>query len=234
MGHDKINKLSDFISVLESLNISDKFLFRGQLRATWPLLPKIARIMNGDCTVDKEQEILNTFIKNSYPLINNKPASILGWLAIAQHHGLPTRLLDWSLNPLVALWFAVSGNTPTNEYAIVWVYKPPEDTVINLKNNSEEPNPFKIDRTYVYFPRHEDLRIRAQTGVFTIHFRKNRDEHFPPFEETIINSEILTKLLIPSQAINKIRKSLMHCGVHSASLMPDLDGLCAYISSEYK
>jgi hypothetical protein len=190
--------------------------------------------MKGECSLEKEKEILKTFIKNSHPLMNTQPVNSLGWLAVAQHHGLPTRLLDWSLNPLVALWFAVNKTLPDKDDGVLWAYKPPDDTLVNLLNSSEEPDPFDIDRIYVYYPQHEDLRIRAQTGIFTIHCRKKQSEQFVPLEETNIYKDTLTKFLIPAESFDGIKNSLMHCGVHAASLMPDLDGLAAYIISKFE
>ncbi len=230
----QVNKLSDLIKILENLGDPENIIFRGQTKASWPLLPKIARIRGGKCSLKEEEEILKTFIKNSHPLMNIKPLTRLGWLAVAQHHGLPTRLLDWSLNPLAALWFAVAGTSPDKDDGVLWVYKPPSDTLINLLDPSEEPDPFDIDRVYAYYPQHEDLRIRAQSGVFTIHCRKKKNEQFVPFEEANIYKDTLIKILIPSESFEEIKKSLRQCGVHAASLMPNLDGLAAYIISKYE
>ena len=230
----KINKLSDLIKILENLEDPGNYLFRGQRKASWPLLPKIARIMGGDCSLEEEKEIFKTFIKNSHPLTSTQPENSLSWMAVAQHHGLPTRLLDWSLNPLVALWYSVNERPPDMDDGVLWVYEPPRDTLVNLLDTSKEPDPFVIDRVYVYYPQHEDLRIRAQSGVFTIHCRKMKNQQFDPFEESNIYEETLTKFLIPTDSFEGIRKSLRHCGVHAASLMPDLDGLATYILSKYE
>jgi hypothetical protein len=230
----QINKLSDLIKILEDLANPGDILFRGQTKASWPLLPKIARIMRGECSLKEEKEILKTFIKNSYPLMKNRPDTDLGWLAVAQHHGLPTRLLDWSLNPLAALWFAVGGTPPDNDNGILWAYNPPEDTLVNLMNTSEEPDPFDIDRAYVYFPQHEDLRIRVQSGIFTIHCRKNKTQEFIPFEDANVYANTMIKMLILPESFDRIKKSLRQCGVHAGSLMPDLDGLAAYVISKYE
>jgi len=230
----QINKLSDLIKILENLENQGNILFRGQTKESWPLLPKIARIMGGDCSLEEEKEIIKTFIKNSHPLMNTRPINELGWLAVAQHHGLPTRFLDWSLNPLVALWFSVNGRLADRDEGVLWVYEPPGDTLINLLDSSDEPDPFDIDRTYVYFPQHDDLRIRAQSGVFTIHCRKNIHKRFVPFEDSNIYKDKFTKILIPFESFEGINNSLRQCGVHAASLMPDLDGLAAYILSKYE
>jgi len=231
---EQINQLSDLIKFLENLEDPENFLFRGQTKVSWPLLPKIARIMGGDCSLKEEIEIFKTFIKHSHPLMNTQPENSLSWMAVAQHHGLPTRLLDWSLNPLVALWYSVNERPTDMDDGVLWIYKPLRDILVNLLDISEEPDPFEIDRVYVYYPQHEDLRIRAQSGVFTIHYRKMKNQKFHPFEDTNIYKDTLTKFLIPAESFEGIRKSLRQCGVHAASLMPDLDGLATYILSKYE
>ena len=86
------------------------------------------------------------------------------WLALAQHHGLATRLLDWSYNPNVALFFSVAK--ACNEDGAVYVLDNKSE-FLSVKEE-KEIDPFNLKNQKVYLPTHITERIRAQSGLFTI------------------------------------------------------------------
>lgn len=223
----QIHSLSDVINFVDRLDRSKVVLFRGQQRESWPLLPKIARIKKGDCTLQAELQILTEFKKGACSFLQTRPDNDWGWLAIAQHHGLATRVLDWSLNPLVALWFAVNQPPCENSNGILWVYSPSQRSVLDERSQAEHP--FELERVKVFFPYQEVPRIQAQAGVFTIHPRVGAEEKFLPFECVHPNTDSLTALIIPPVSFERLKLSLDQCGVHAAALMPDMDGLAQRI-----
>src|SRR5688572_27620332 len=120
---------------------ADEFtLYRGQ-SLDKALLPKIARYEVAD--VEKiEREMLEDFQRRSLHLIDYHPGNSWDWLALAQHHGMATRLLDWTENPLIALWFSMSPKLDdmNTEYAVVWAFDVPKADIVN---STDDKDPFK-------------------------------------------------------------------------------------------
>lgn len=104
-------KIESVISFLGQIKKAE--LFRGQSNSAWELLPSIARLNPSNFPSKNygwkgiENELLDEFEKYASRLMINCPRNKLEWMIHAQHHGLPTRLLDWTSNPLKALYFAV-------------------------------------------------------------------------------------------------------------------------------
>jgi FRG domain-containing protein len=155
--------------------LSEPIIYRGQSQASWSLLPSLLRkpkVASRYGGFEKlEEEVLKKFRSFSHPYLeNNKPDSELEWMALAQHHGCPTRLLDWTGNPLVALFFATERDDQCK--AVVWCYR-------NFNWYNEESYKGLNDRIIwylslrtrivAYLPKHISPRIVAQTGCFTRH-----------------------------------------------------------------
>lgn len=106
-----------------------RLYFRGQSKRTtdgYPLTPSVARYKHlGSLTLNereqKECEVLETFSNHLLTHVQHRPQTAWEELAIAQHHGLPTRFMDWTTNPLVALYFAVRENGGDSADSAVYV-----------------------------------------------------------------------------------------------------------------
>ena len=155
-----------------------------------------------------------------------RPRTEARWemLVVAQHHGLPTRLLDWTENPLAALWFAVHEPACNDEDGVVWVYRYSKSDLAQLDQHLD---PFKVCRTRILRPAHVTQRIVSQFGWFTLHPFNAQGGGFVPLEKAVPSE--LTKLVIPANAFSDLRWQLDRCGVNCASLFNDLDGLCKHI-----
>ncbi len=139
-------------------------LFRGQ-RESWALLPRVIGGGPRGSILKNERELFTSFKKEARKCLEPPPNNDWDWLVIAQHHGLPTRLLDWSYSPKVALWFALEKYGEKGGDPEVWVMNPKvEDTI----NSVEKSRPFRGNRTKVFHPRIKIPRVVRQQGCFTL------------------------------------------------------------------
>jgi len=228
---DTINSVGEFVDLVTSLSSDGKIIFRGQINDK-PLIPIVGRAKERARFLNNEEKIIETFRKEAIPYINYHVDNYWQWLAIAQHNGVPTRLLDWSLNPLVALWFAVECSHENPEYRTVWTfYYDENDDRVDTKRLD---NPFTIEKTFVYFPEHVFPYIQAQSGVFTVHHRLKCTKEFVPLDD-IENSDLrLKKIKIPNIIVPTIRYQLDRIGINSASLFPGLKGIKDKIIYDYR
>ncbi len=209
-------------------------LFRGQ-PCDKPLLPNLGRCrVNGEL-LKIEGLVLEEFDLTSLPFREIEPEN--GWdlLALAQHHGLPTRLLDWTYSALAALWFAVrnpaekkdKGNA--SEDGVVWILCALKEDYVKAAKSSPLSNK---SRTLVFRPKAISRRIVAQSGVFTIH-RLQDNGRFVPLEKNKNYRGKLLKFVIPHQRFALIRKEMNMFNANASLFQPDLDGLCSYLKGRY-
>ena len=226
---ERISSVSDFTFRLQSNPTSERRLFRGQ-NTDKPLLPRIVRstITKGKSLSDMkkiEHKMLGRFRRESVAMLGNtnKPTD-LELLSIAQHHSMPTRLLDWTENPLAGLWFAVSDYPPKGEnHGVVWMLDGPNEKTFNSNENI-----FNLDKTYFFQPSHLDRRITAQSAWLSIHRPSSRQD-FLPLEKHIRYRNKLKRFVIPKDLFDSLRQELRLLGISHASLFPDLLGLSADI-----
>lgn len=196
------------------LNDPQFTVYRGLSRVDYELIPTLGRvILKDDDTFEKlEERLLRTFKERALPFLNTVPSSDWEWLALAQHHGVPTRLLDWTRNPLVALYFSVRNSGSEN--SVIHVLKRPNQTLVDIEK-SESPIDITGDPLR-YIPSHVNQRIIAQNSLFTFH---------PGEPNKAYNDDYLEKVVIPAKSRRLIKKELYYYGVHDASMFPSLDGL---------
>lgn len=228
-----IQKLLDFLE--DKFETTDTILFRGQ-HTDWPLLPKIARItLRFEYNLPTaEQKMMEMLKLRAISLIEQQPETDWDWLAIAQHSGMATRLLDWTTNPLAALWFAIEKPPLTMNGAqcsgILWAFKPETNDFID---NPKLEDPFQISPTKVFRPKHLTRRIIAQSGWFTAHAYNIKNKSFVPLEKNQKYRNRLFKMSVPPEVFADLRCDLDRLGFNAATLFADLDSLCRDIQWQH-
>jgi hypothetical protein len=98
----------------------ESWIFRGQCDATWGLRCYLDRGRGTADPIDAEAELRRNFMQRAHLYLptSREPETVLEWLALIQHHGGPTRLIDFTRSPLVAAFFALSEETAAETSAI--------------------------------------------------------------------------------------------------------------------
>jgi FRG domain len=210
-------------------------LYRGQEQFQG-LIPRIARFnCSGDEKRRIEGQIFSDFKKWASAHLAAKPEDDWDFLALAQHHGLPTRLLDWTENPLTALYFAALRRPQPGRMVSVWqlgvntgLLLAPPDRPLDPLSLNDSPS------VKVFQPNHVDERISAQCGWFTVHPGNKSFEcgyvnlrRQPGF----MDGAGIEIVLEPSRQPD-ILASLANLGITEASLFPGLDGVCSMLEAK--
>lgn len=164
----------------------------------------------------------------------------LGWLFLMQHYRLPTRLLDWSQSPLVALYFALEK--PDDSDAAVWALSPTYLNDLEAKTSSicmpgssvigqlglqafKHSGSARDTRILSVLTEEADLRHMVQQSAFTLHGRGD------PLERREDANGFLLKVLIPASVKEALRQTIALLGINRATLFPDLENLALEIAS---
>jgi FRG domain-containing protein len=221
----RASTLTEYVKIIESECDMETCLFRGQ-REPWALLPKIARSLPRTDILSDEQKMIKEFQLHLDEYAEFKPTNNWDLLSLAQHHGMATRLLDWTSNPLAGLWFAIAEPAQCEKNAVVYfVFLNDKDFV----TDREKQDPLKQNKTLFFTPNNVSTRIGAQKGYFSVHPR-TKTKTWAPLENNDIYKDYIGKIEISPSHFSTLRNSLSQCGINRASLFPDIDGLCNFIT----
>jgi hypothetical protein len=247
----KPRTLKDYLGVVESIHQlwvdRDDYDFapwyRGQTDHRWALQPGLYRKELGDTD---ENSFRDEFQLRAHPFLGDatyRPQSEWDWYFLMQHHGLPTRLLDWTESPLIALYFAISNASKASPG--VWMLNPWKlndfvaglgDAIVSPSNASVMPylrppwnrEPIPVPPAAIQ-PPFNSRRIAAQRGAFTIHGSDRQG-----IEEYVVFHPYLSLIEIPQSAIEEIRAQLARAGITESMIFPELAGLCREIKDKWK
>jgi hypothetical protein len=220
--------------------------YRGERDASWPLRSSLSRYLlnfgvHADAWADQEKRILRVFKRKAHVYLEQPPDpdDDFQWLALMQHHGAPTRLIDFTWSPYVAAYFALERAV---DDAVVWAMNPARlDSARAQRHTQYDPRLkgnyqryfLKGKTPYIWLgePQTMNRRLIAQSGTFAL----------PTVLDVPIESilggypepeDILAKFILHHRVRETGMRELYRMNITSATLFPDLDGLARSMAFE--
>ncbi|WP_297834689.1 FRG domain-containing protein [Pseudomonas sp.] len=234
---DDINSFWNFYLSIGASHAGPPLLFRGMTRSTHELVPAIARPQEEMARQGLEMiemRMMEEFKRLSIPVIerDSRPQSEWEWLFLAQHYGVPTRLLDWTTNPLVALYFAVEAHDDvdgifhylshlvSDDYQM---FNPKTANVIESVTGAMQFITLQPEQGTIIFvrPQYNDVRYLNQRSIFSC------------------PANPLQPLLVPNmQSIvfkgfwkDELRRRLRALGVSTSFIYPGIAGVAQEVKA---
>jgi hypothetical protein len=200
----------------------------------------------------REQSLLRNFRKYAHRNATQRD-SLWNWIALAQHHGLPTRLLDWSFSPYVALHFATVNRAEWKNDAMIWcvdcvkiknylpvklqrLLKREDSDVLTVEMLDEvAPTLAGLDalskKPFLAFfePPSLDDRIMNQAALLSVSSRADLSVSRWLYE----HQELFHRIVIPAKLKQEIRDKLDQANINERILFPGLDGLSLWLTRYY-
>lgn len=230
------------------------YLFRGHSRAEYELSPSLSR--KGGKQVNLEKHLLRNFIKYAKSHLGaseDQPKNFWHWIALAQHHGLPTRLLDWTYSPLISAHFACANLESMEHDGAIWMvdYHRAHDhleaslkerlfregahvftdemlsSVIKSLENVSDPS--RLEQVVFFEPPSISSRIVNQFACFSVQIGACK----PMTDWLHKKPDIWRKIVIPADLKWEIRDKLDQSNITERVLFPGLDGMCSWLARQY-
>lgn len=261
-NEEKPKSFTEFVSLVEKIQerCHNELWYRGCGKSKYKLNPSLYRHKTKrriNELIKLEFQLMSRFRQRSIPFHNRALDNDWETLFFMQHHRIPTRLLDWTESPFIALYFAVMSAEFdedkmkfTNPVA-VWILDPLAWNRHALKNvsfdqgvlsiNDDQIKGYKPTDKFTGMPEfpvavygtHNSPRIVAQRGVFII-FGQNMSPIEKLYDSKNFPANCLIKITINKSKLLKIRKAILNYGITESVVFPDLEGLAKEIRRTLK
>lgn len=222
-----------------------EWAFRGQRDASWQLWPTISRELRNRRVASQhwttqEHRLIWIFQRKALHFLEKVPEVVdtPQWMALMQHHGGPTRLLDFTWSPYVAAFFALESSVSD---AAVWAINAPKLGTHaygpHFSPGERPPSPQELlskvgfrgrDAVAIGEPYFKNRRVVAQSGTFAFPFDITR-----PLDEILSKREgVIAKLILRAKFRRQALRELYRMNITYATLFPDLDGLARSLAFE--
>lgn len=222
-----MSKISEFIAGLATSPHAqhDSVLvtaFRGHAHKDWQLIPSVYR--EGGSKGIKNKDALERWMRFAAPVVQQWPQTPVEWLALAQHNEVPTGLLDWTLNPLIALYFACEP-TEDGEDGRVWSLN---TSACDEYTHTVLVDPFNLETEIAFLPLlGANTRARAQFGAMTLHSSSTPDA-VKALPERALNS-----FLVKAEDKHYIRRALGVLGITERTVFADVPAAGRQFNDRY-
>ena len=239
--------LAALLTLIEDQPGEYRHLFRGQTNSAWSLTPSLYRVSDTGIGTESlktsydllEVRLVNRFFDEGMPYLPPMQRSYANDRMLAQHFGVPTRLLDWTRDPLVAAFFALEDWQSDADAAIFMMLSNSEYPPQFLQHDSQ----LSAQATTLPPPA-IDRRIPAQKSVFTIHPYGTATEPFVPLDQRpdmgnrVSVADGVTrgfaKIIIPSRFKRFVHQTLLGMGYDRRNMFPGLEGVGSDIASRVR
>jgi len=227
-----------------------RYAFRGLSDSNYKLESRLAR--HGGDFRKLEKHLLRNFKKYAHRSVVEKD-SIWNWLSVAQHYGLPTRLLDWTYSPFVAMHFATADIDTFNVDGVIWAvnYVKTHNILpekLSRKLEEEGANVFTVEMLFESIKSLTELE-NLSSDPFILFFEPpsiddrivNQFAFFSMSSDSrvVLNSwledkmDFWRKIVIPAELKWEIRDKLDQANITERVLFPGLDGLTKWLARHY-
>jgi len=228
----------------------DNCVYRGAADQQWDLVPSLNRVCAHDLSL--ESHVFRQFRKYGYAELAEY-SGFWSLLPVAQHHGLPTRLLDWTYSPMVAAHFATEDTEYYDRDGVIWQldlkqFKEQLPEILRMQLRESDSNIFTIgmleklipdfdwmktlsDEPYAVFFEPSSMidRIVNQYALFSV-----------MSDSSVLLSDWIKeknidgkKIIIPKEVKLEIRDKLDYINISERMIYPGLDGVCKWITRRY-